>query len=101
MTRFVTSVTRFVTPYIGKGLIRLRKPKELKAETQNTELTMTRRGKIARLPHDVREELNSRLQDGQEAKSLLPWLNSLPPVKSVLAKHFNDQSTKSISPIGN
>jgi len=35
----------------------------------------TRRGKIARLPHSVREELNQRLRDGEEAKPLLRWLN--------------------------
>ena len=48
----------------------------------------TRNGKIARLPHLIREELNRRLRDGHEEANILPWLNSLPEVQSVLAKHF-------------
>jgi len=35
----------------------------------------TRHGKIARLPHKLREELNQRLRDGQGGKPLLRWLN--------------------------
>jgi len=35
----------------------------------------TRHGKIARLPHHVREELNQRLRDGQGGKPLIRWLN--------------------------
>jgi hypothetical protein len=46
------------------------------------------RGKIARLPDDIREQLNQRLLDGQSASTILPWLNSLAPVKDVLATQF-------------
>lgn len=46
------------------------------------------RGKIARLPGDLREQLNQRLLDGQSASVILPWLNGLAPVKSVLAAQF-------------
>ncbi len=31
---------------------------------------MTRKGKIARLPHPIREQVNRRLQDGEEGKSI-------------------------------
>ena len=33
-----------------------------------------RTGKIARLPHEVRLELNQRLHDGLQAADILPWL---------------------------
>lgn len=45
-------------------------------------------GKIARLPHAVREELNRRLQNGETGKVILPWLNALPAVQAVLAGQF-------------
>jgi hypothetical protein len=49
----------------------------------------TRKGKIARLPRLIREELNERLSDGQSGPVILAWLNALPEVKGVLEKHFN------------
>ena len=49
---------------------------------------MTRRGKIARLPRDIREEVNERLLDNEPGSELLPWLNALPRVKAVLKRHF-------------
>lgn len=36
---------------------------------------MSRTGKIARLPHDLREAVNLRLLDNQSSAMLLPWLN--------------------------
>jgi hypothetical protein len=48
-----------------------------------------RRGKIARLPRAVREQLNIRLDDGQEAPEILPWLNDLPEVRQIISRHFN------------
>ena len=48
-------------------------------------------GKIARLPKDIREELNRRLEDGQPASEILPWVNGLPMVKEVMAKHFGGE----------
>jgi hypothetical protein len=47
-----------------------------------------RTGKIARLPHAVREALNERLRDGLPCAEILSWLNSLPVVREVLQKHF-------------
>src|SRR5437868_4261034 len=51
---------------------------------------VTRHGKIARLPSDVREELNRRLYNGALGPELLAWLNQLPAVKEVLARFFDD-----------
>ena len=48
-----------------------------------------RRGKIARLPRAVREQLNVRLDDGQEAAEILPWLNDLPEVRQIISERFN------------
>jgi hypothetical protein len=49
----------------------------------------TRRGKIARLPLAIREEINRRLLENLTARKICGWLNELPEVKSVLAT-FND-----------
>jgi Protein of unknown function (DUF3486) len=49
---------------------------------------MTRNGKIARLPLAIREELNQRLQNGEQSKQLVEWLNSLPKVQSAMKAHF-------------
>lgn len=38
-------------------------------------MSRTRIGKIARLPLDVRNDLNQRLQDGKSGKAILAWLN--------------------------
>ena len=45
-------------------------------------------GKIARLPHQIREQLNVRMRNAEKAKPLLQWLNSLPEVQAVLATEF-------------
>ena len=46
-------------------------------------------GKIARLPHDIREQLNQRLLDGQSGAEILPWLNELRAVKDILRAQFD------------
>jgi hypothetical protein len=46
-------------------------------------------GKIARLPNDIRDELNRRLLDGQPASDILPWLNGLSPVRKILDAKFH------------
>src|SRR5882672_2009743 len=58
---------------------------------------MTRTGKIARLPHLIREQLNQRLQDGHKAKSLLPWLNSLPEAQAILKTHFESHPINAVN----
>ena len=50
---------------------------------------MKRTGKIARLPHQLRDQLNQRLHNGAPGVDLIQWLNSLPEVQALLAEHFN------------
>jgi hypothetical protein len=49
---------------------------------------MTRTGKIARLPRELREQLNRRLHDGEPGTQLVVWLNSLPEAQAILAREF-------------
>ena len=49
---------------------------------------MTRTGKIARLPREIREQLNRRLEDGQPGTKLVIWLNALPEAQALLAGEF-------------
>ena len=49
---------------------------------------MKRTGKIAHLPDNLIEELNVRLNDGETAATLLPWLNDHPEVREVLDEKF-------------
>src|SRR5271166_2863543 len=49
---------------------------------------MTRNGKIARLPRHIREQLNRRLEDGEEGETLLDWLNALPEAREILKNQF-------------
>ena len=49
---------------------------------------MTPNGKIARLPHTIREQLNRRLQNGEPGKKLVAWLNTLPESRRMLAADF-------------
>jgi hypothetical protein len=44
--------------------------------------------KIARLPRQVRDELNRRLDDGELGPVILPWLNALPAVQQILKDHY-------------
>src|ERR1700678_1224944 len=50
---------------------------------------MTRNGKIAHLSGTIRDELNQRLENGEEGATLLPWLNVLPEVQERLKDHFD------------
>jgi hypothetical protein len=49
---------------------------------------MSRIGKIARLPEQIRAQLNCRLQDGEAGPAILAWLNSTKQVKTVLDQQF-------------
>src|ERR1700679_1065490 len=48
-----------------------------------------RTGKIARLPREIRDQLNQRLNDGQSGRRLVAWLNSLPEVQRILVAEFD------------
>lgn len=58
---------------------------------------MTRTGKIARLPLDVREELNRRLQNGEKGRKLIAWLNQHPEVKRVLSEEFGGREISEVN----
>jgi hypothetical protein len=47
-----------------------------------------RNGKIARLPREIRLELNERLERSEESPQLLQWLNALPEVQKVVQDSF-------------
>jgi hypothetical protein len=60
-------------------------------------MSRARRGKIAKLPADLRAEVNQRLHDGQPAGQILPWLNNHARARNILAAQFagadiNDQN---------
>src|ERR1039458_5655053 len=58
---------------------------------------MTRKGKIARLPQAIREQINHRLQNGAEGKQIAEWLNALPEVIAVLAAEFDGQPINEVN----
>lgn len=47
-----------------------------------------RNGKIARLPHALRKEVNRRLLDGETSTTILAWLNAEPAAVKVFEAHF-------------
>ncbi|HEX4343002.1 MAG TPA: phage protein Gp27 family protein [Verrucomicrobiae bacterium] len=49
---------------------------------------MARRGKIARLPKEIRDQLNRRLQNGEAGNKLVDWLNGLEEVQAILRGEF-------------
>jgi hypothetical protein len=57
-------------------------PKEMAGYTGRA-----RTGKIAKLPTAIREELNSRLAEGEATEAILEWLNGLPEVRTHLEAH--------------
>lgn len=48
----------------------------------------TRTGKIARLPHALREQVNLRLLDGQSSTVILAWLNAEPDAIATWDRDF-------------
>lgn len=60
-------------------------------------MSNTRRGKIAKIPAEVRAEVNRRILDGQGGPQILPWLNAHERVRPILNDQFagadiNDQN---------
>lgn len=49
---------------------------------------MARQGKIARLPHKLRQAINIKLLDGKLSRTILPWLNSQPEAIALWEAHF-------------
>src|SRR5208282_1032633 len=58
---------------------------------------MTRHGKIARLPHPMREQINRRLQNGEANKQTAEWLDTLPEVRSLLEAEFEGQPISEVN----
>ena len=52
---------------------------------------MARRGKIARLPPPIREEVCRRMLANEPASKLLPWLHAQPEVKAILKDYFSGE----------
>lgn len=50
---------------------------------------MAQKSKIARLPRDIRDELNRRLDNGETGPRLVAWLNASPRVREVLKNDFD------------
>jgi hypothetical protein len=57
-------------------------------------MSITRNGKIARLPKTIRDELNRRLSDGEPGKDLVEWLNALPEVQKVVSAEFGGRRVR-------
>ena len=58
-------------------------------QDDKTDIARALTGKIARLPGEIREEINTRLYDGKSGPDILAWLNELQPVKEILAAQFD------------
>ena len=52
---------------------------------------MARQGKVARLPHALRQEVNRRLLNGDTARSIVEWLNDHDDAKQTLDTYFHGQ----------
>jgi hypothetical protein len=50
-----------------------------------------RKGKIARLPAQIREEVNQRLYNGETGPRIIAWLHTQPEVLAVLDEHFGEE----------
>jgi hypothetical protein len=57
----------------------------------------SRRGKIARLPRSIRDELNRRLRDGESGTKVLAWLNALPEVQCIVAQEFGGRPVQTVN----
>ena len=57
-------------------------------------MNLTRNGKIARLPLAVRQELNRRLDEGEQGKKIVAWLNGLPAVQAIVATEFGGKAIR-------
>jgi len=61
-------------------------PGNIKTDVQRKHIMRT--GKIARLPHPIREQLNRRLESSEDYEPILNWLNALPEARQVIDDHF-------------
>jgi len=52
------------------------------------------KGKISRLPCEIREQVNCRMQQGESGKTVVEWLNSLPSVREVMESEFSGRPVR-------
>ena len=50
---------------------------------------MSRTGKIARLPVEIRAEINRRLEGNQSGGKILRWLNALPQTRAIVTEYYH------------
>lgn len=55
-------------------------------------MSNTHVGKIGRLPKSIRDELGRRLQDGEQGKELVKWLNDSSDVQKILKEQFGGRA---------
>jgi len=55
-------------------------------------MSITHIGKIGRLPKYIRDQLNRRIEDGEQGKELVKWLNCEPDVLEVLQEQFGGRA---------
>ena len=58
-------------------------------------MPIARKGKIARFPLIIREEVNRRLLNGEGGPKIIRWLNEQPDVLRVLDEHFGEEPVTS------
>jgi hypothetical protein len=58
---------------------------------------MSRNGKIARLPGSIREQVNRRLENGENGRDVIAWLNANDEVKAVLARDFDGHEINDVN----
>jgi hypothetical protein len=63
--------------------------RERKIQPNENRNMKTGNGKIANLPAKIRDELNYRLNDGEQASELVEWLNAKPEVIQVITERFD------------
>jgi hypothetical protein len=51
-------------------------------------MSNTRNGKIARLPKHIRDELGRCIENGEQGRELVAWLNAIPAAQDVLKEQF-------------
>jgi hypothetical protein len=55
-------------------------------------MSITHIGKIGRLPKCTRDDLGRRIEDGEQGKELVKWLNGLSGVQRVLKEQFGERA---------
>jgi len=55
----------------------------------SAKISLHRKGKIARLPYQIRHEVNQRLLDGKSGRSIVAWLNGQQAVLARLDMYFD------------